>query len=185
MTQRPYKMPSPPKGSSYIPPPPPPQPPHWTEKRFTFSPGGRQLIFGWLEIAMIVLAIALAGAAIRMRLHYLDRVEAVRVEIRRVIQERGYELNDPAIHAQFGKMKELRWLNDVENLLEEARLLRVRSAVEQFTRPNPEPISYLEHLEKSGGAFDDREAVKWLANSYRGDAPAASATTTGAAATPR
>lgn len=97
---------------------------------------------------------------------YMQEVQEVRHEIRFTLHDKGYDMEDPFIRKQFGKLDEDYYLARLKGLLWYAQGMRTNLARLPTTH-NPATGSYLAFIEANDLAFQPTQAIMWNANLYR------------------
>lgn len=112
----------------------------------------------WL-VAILVLVGLTRGLKV-----YRDTLKDKREEVVQVITQKGLALDDPAVKSLYREAVTTSWLPTLEKLLESIR--NVPRNFDIFP-DNPEDGSYMDHIERHGKQFDEREALEWQTREIR------------------
>lgn len=114
-------------------------------------------------VYLLVILVGLGGGG-----WYVHQVLETREAIWYTIHAKGWEGTEPIIRRKFDRVDKSWWLPTLQRLLISARYLIKRPKIlEDFGGRNPTLESYLRHIMENDLPFNEEEAIRWLANSYR------------------
>lgn len=127
----------------------------------------REKMISQLVTILFLAAITLVGTQI-----YRTALNEKRQIILRIIKQRGFEKDDPTVHALYVAASMTSWLPELDRLLELSRGLPFKTL--ESLPENPEKGSYIEYIQRYDLPFNEGEALEWQARSLRRPAEPAS-----------